>query len=170
MFIRSTARLSATLATSSKALWEIELVKPEACRGGVGRWSSSFRLKHLASGCYLAAEIDVDTSEDPMRSKLRGSPDQPVYFLIANSSPSNPNTIFQFEDTTISSAHDSMIPKNSYVRLKHAETGTWVHSTAIQIDREEEKPVMCKLGTARIKEDKEAFQLIPVITIFKSFF
>lgn len=162
VFIRSTARLSATLATSSKALWEVELVKPEACRGGVCRWSSSFRLKHLASGCYLAAEIDPDPSDDPMRAKLRGSNDEPVYVLIAIGSPTHPGTVFELEDTTINTGHDSMVPKNSYIRLKHAETGTWVHSTTIIIDQEEEKPVMWKLGTARIKEDKEAFQLIPV--------
>lgn len=162
VFIRSTARLSATLATSSKALWEVELVKPEACRGGVCRWSSSFRLKHLASGCYLAAEIDTDPSEDAMRDKLRGSCDEPVYVLVATASPTNPSTIFEIEDTTINTGFDSLVPKSSYVRLKHSETGTWIHSTGIPIDRDEEKPIMWKLGTARIKEDREAFQLIPV--------
>jgi inositol 1,4,5-triphosphate receptor type 1 len=167
VFIRSTARLSATSATSSKALWEVELVKQDATRGGSGRWSSLYRLKHLASGSYLSAEIDTDASEDAMRAKLRGGANEPVYYLTAASSPYESATVFELDETTISSDHDSFVPKNSFVRLKHYKSGTWVHSTTIAIDRDEEKPIMGKIGAARIKEDKEAFQLIPVF-IFKT--
>jgi inositol 1,4,5-triphosphate receptor type 1 len=164
VFIRSTARLSATSATSSKALWEVELVKKDPCRGGASRWSNLFRFKHLASGSYLAAEVDYDKTEDPMRSKLRGESNNLVYSLVSVNSAYDHSTVFELDETTIT-GHDSPVPRNSYVRLKHWETNTWIHSTAIPIDKEEEKPIMWKIGCAKIKEDKEAFQLIPVSPI-----
>ena len=97
------------------------------------------------------------------RSKLRGEAHQPVYSLtsVPNAHNSENSTIFELDETTITSS-DSLVPRNSYVRLKHWASGNWVHSTAIPIDKEEEKPIMWKIGCAKIKEDKEAFQLIPV--------
>lgn len=112
----------------------------------------------------MAAEADYDPTEDPMRSKLRGEPHDLVYSLVTVSSPLGYSTVFELDETTIT-GYDSPVPRNSYVRLKHWESGTWVHSTAIPIDKEEEKPIMWKIGCAKIKEDKEAFQLIPVLKI-----
>lgn len=161
VFLRHTARTTATSATSPKALWEVEVVQNDSTRSGVGHWNSLFRFKHLSTGQYLAAEVDDDTTPDTMREKLRGSPDSPVYVLITVDEPSDVSSLFELDATT-TIRDDDLVPQNSYVRLKHLSTKTWVHSTSIFIDKEIERPGMSKVATALIKEDKEAFAIIPV--------
>ncbi|XP_062843047.1 inositol 1,4,5-trisphosphate receptor type 1 isoform X3 [Trichomycterus rosablanca] len=175
VFLRTTGRQSATSATSSKALWEVEVVQNDPCRGGAGYWNSLFRFKHLATGHYLAAEVNPDYSEeesqesrfsldlehDALRARLHTPNEKVMYTLISVPDGNDVSSIFELDPTTLRGG-DSLVPRNSYVRLRNLCTNTWVHSTNNPIDKEEEKPVMLRIGTSAIKEDKEAFAIVPV--------
>ncbi|KAJ0028980.1 hypothetical protein NQD34_003977 [Periophthalmus magnuspinnatus] len=174
VFLRTTLRQSATSATSSKALWEVEVVHYDPCRGGAGQWNSLFRFKHLATGNYLAAEVSYIIflimllfgfkvhENGTVYSKRKSQAAEKIAFTLVSVPHGNDiSSLFELDTTTLQRA-DCLVPRNSYVRLRHLCTNTWVTSTNIPIDTEEERPVMLKIGTCPTKEDKEAFAIVSV--------
>uniref|UniRef100_A0A3Q3WHC1 Inositol 1,4,5-trisphosphate receptor n=1 Tax=Mola mola TaxID=94237 RepID=A0A3Q3WHC1_MOLML len=167
VFLRTTLRQSATSATSSNALWEVEVVHHDPCRGGAGHWNSLYRFKHLATGNYLAAEENPgykgDTAEpmDGSRSNKRSHGERVKYKLVAVSHGNDIASLFELDPTTLQKT-DSFVPRNSYVRLRHLCTNTWIQSTNVPIDIDEERPIRLMLGTCPTKEDKEAFAIVSV--------
>ena len=92
------------------------MVQHDPCRGGAGHWNSLFRFKHLATGQYLAAEVDEDGVGDSMREKLRDPSGGPVYHLVSVPHSNDLASLFELDPTTLTSRADSLVPQNSYVR------------------------------------------------------
>ena len=61
-------------------------------------------------GNYLAAEVDHDTTFDPMRHKLRGATDQVYHLIVDCDALESVHTIFELESTTIQRS-DQMVPR-----------------------------------------------------------
>ncbi|NWY06195.1 ITPR3 protein, partial [Nothoprocta ornata] len=172
VFLRTTLRQSATSATSSNALWEVEVVHHDPCRGGAGHWNGLYRFKHLATGNYLAAEENPSYKGDVAepkaaptgssgRSSRRNTGEKIKYRLVAVPHGNDIASLFELDPTTLQKT-DSFVPRNSYVRLRHLCTNTWIQSTNVPIDIDEERPIRLMLGTCPTKEDKEAFAIVSV--------
>ncbi|NXY13151.1 ITPR3 protein, partial [Atrichornis clamosus] len=172
VFLRTTLRQSATSATSSNALWEVEVVHHDPCRGGAGHWNGLYRFKHLATGNYLAAEENPSYKGDMAepkaaptggsgRASRRNTGEKIKYRLVAVPHGNDIASLFELDPTTLQKT-DSFVPRNSYVRLRHLCTNTWIQSTNVPIDIDEERPIRLMLGTCPTKEDKEAFAIVSV--------
>ena len=136
----------------------------DPCRGGAGSWSILYRFKHLATGTYLAAAAlsTYHASDDVFLKKIGRLSSDISHHLIVTRNTKDINTVFELEQAALIEEGDVYVPSNSYVRVKHLCSDTWLHSTGLAIDRDKERPVMMLIGTSSIKEDKEAFKIVPV--------
>uniref|UniRef100_A0A4W4FT30 Inositol 1,4,5-trisphosphate receptor n=1 Tax=Electrophorus electricus TaxID=8005 RepID=A0A4W4FT30_ELEEL len=153
VFLRTTLRQSATSATSSNALWEVEVVHHDPCRGGAGHWNSLYRFKHLATGNYLAAETDNS------RSGKRTLGEKIKYKLVAVPHGNDIASLFELDPTTLQKT-DSFVPRSVYIHFCPLNRNSY--STNVPIDIDEERPIRLMLGTCPTKEDKEAFAIVSV--------
>ncbi|KAI6214303.1 Inositol 1,4,5-trisphosphate receptor [Aphelenchoides besseyi] len=161
--------------------------KEMAYRGGAATWRRQIRFKHLATDLYLTA-VPTSTllNHDSRRtSTLRPSVVElslPVlgsldagddgYSLILVPKESNDPTrdeelLFLLDPCAKTLTKESRVPINSFVRLQHMATGTWVHTTDPTLKQNlyhfnKNEKGWVKVVCEDMKIDKEAFALSPV--------
>ncbi|KAA3681284.1 inositol 1,4,5-triphosphate receptor type 1 [Paragonimus westermani] len=161
VFLRTTYRAAATTATSSKALWEVEVIHRDPTRTEAARWNSLYRLKHLATGLYLSVEPNPGESSATTASMDNRDRFISPLFLTVSTKPTI-DTVFELESTAVASNANGLVPDRSFVRLRHVNSATWVQSTSVAIDITVDRPIMHKLGCVPLKVDKETFSIVPV--------
>ncbi|CAJ0580486.1 unnamed protein product, partial [Mesorhabditis spiculigera] len=188
VFLRMTNRPSAADATSSRALWEIQVVQKDAFRGGSAKWREAYRFKHLATDMYLTAVPLTQAKKEPMdrRQSLAQSRNKeqllvpPPTDITENYNPTNQfvlapvhsdfpeadkNLLFRLEASTITKNTD--VPTKSFVRLYHLASQTYVHSTNPNDKANLYFQSKTEKGWVRVlcehhRIDKETFALLPV--------
>ncbi|KAK7890890.1 hypothetical protein WMY93_022853 [Mugilogobius chulae] len=189
VFLRTTLRQSATSATSSKALWEVEVVHYDPCRGGAGTsdmvenpllfpsntWplklsgaaSSEEREEEREEGRQRSGEREreekgEDNENGTVYSKRKNQAAERIAFTLVSVPHGNDiSSLFELDATTLQRA-DCLVPRNSYVRLRHLCTNTWGNKHKHPNRHRRGATVMLKIGTCPTKEDKEAFAIVSV--------
>lgn len=179
VFLRMTNRPSAADATSSRALWEVQVVQPEAYRGGAASWMERYRFKHLATDMYLSVEKashnDLENSDHPIdlqhvsaNFEMESDSDEQYYLVPKHSDfPETDESLVFVLDPCSLTKMESRIAQRTYVRLLHVLTKTWIHTTdptekqnLYHFSKNERGWV--KVVSENFKIDKETFALLPV--------
>ncbi|CAJ0918564.1 unnamed protein product, partial [Mesorhabditis belari] len=186
VFLRMTNRPSAADATSSRALWEIQVQQKDAFRGGSAKWREQYRFKHLATDMYLTVIPLSHMKKEPMDrrmslaktktkellvppSNILDEPNPTNQFVLAPISSefpeADPKLLFRLEASTITKNTD--VPTKSFVRLYHPKTSTYIHSTNPNDKANLYFQSKVEKGWVRVlcenhRIDKETFALLPV--------
>uniref|UniRef100_A0A158Q836 Inositol 1,4,5-trisphosphate receptor n=1 Tax=Elaeophora elaphi TaxID=1147741 RepID=A0A158Q836_9BILA len=171
VFLRLTNRPSAADATSSRALWEIQVVQMDSYRGAAASWLKEFRFKHLATDMYLTVErIQLDEAKNASAEgvKTECCSDEQYYLVPKHSErPEADESLLFVLDPCTFTKMDARILQRSYVRLWHVCTNTWIHTTdptetqnLYHFSKNEKGWV--KVVSENFKIDKETFALLPV--------
>lgn len=123
-----------------------------AYRGGAATWRRQIRFKHLATDLYLTvvSKNALHNQDSRRESAMRGvgvvdslpslgsldgfRTDEEAYSLTLIPKESNDPTrddqlLFLLDPCAKTSTKEARVPINSFVRLQHMATGTWVQSS-----------------------------------------
>ncbi|KAH7730959.1 cation channel family protein [Aphelenchoides avenae] len=155
-----------------------------AYRGGAATWRRYVRFKHLATDLYLTVVPLSSLEQETRRPSVIKHNDEngdhryacvendenSVYVLAAkeyNDPAREESLLFSLDPCAKTSTKESRVPINSFVRLQHVNTGTWIHTTdpsqkqnLYHFSKNEKGWV--KVVCEDVKIDKEAFALSPV--------
>ncbi|KAL3982635.1 RIH domain family protein [Acanthocheilonema viteae] len=178
VFLRLTNRQSAADATSSRALWEIQVVQTDSYRGAAASWLKEFRFKHLTTDMYLSVErMQFNKAENASIGAMQSSSanmeaeccDDEQYHLVPKHSerPETDESLLFVLDPCTFTKMDARILQRTYVRLWHVCTNTWIYTTdptekqnLYHFSKNEKGWI--KVVSGKFKIDKETFALLPV--------
>jgi hypothetical protein len=146
VFLRITAKQDVQSATTSTALWEVELVSSIPTYGGTSTWLSTFMFRHLSTGSYLALEMaadqDGDDSQQPKASLSEARSNNCHHagttanryraVLIADRTDSRAQWRMASDSSFVSRDY---VPKGAWFSLQNLHCGWWLCSTKLTIDK-----------------------------------
>jgi len=181
VFLRITAKQDRQTATTSTALWEVEIVSSIPTYGGVGSWSSTFLFRHLSTGKYLALEQETDIHRDSEwvdldqmatmstmgRTNFKLAGPMPSYKAALVADRHDPRAEWRMASDASFTSRE-YVPKGAWFSLKNVSSGWWLCSTTVTLDqilsngRVNPKPEMMMLSASPECQLNQVFSSTPV--------